>query len=102
MDLVPYQTIFETVRANVADDATATGLVAEALAALDIPAREQYPPAEVMAIGTYLLGVSRKALHDAAPGVPADVRPLVEAIDPMADALKGALEALVAEEGRKP
>lgn len=100
-DLVSLTTILGSLQENVGDADVAMGLLAEALGALNLPTREAYPAPEVMAIGTYLMGVSRKALTEVRGGMPDQTRPMAEKLDPMVNALRDQIAALVKESGGK-
>lgn len=97
MSDVPYQTVFETVRKQTPDDETATGLIAEALHALNLPARENYHPSEVVAIGTYLMGISTQELKRLREDLPPETRAMAERLDPLTTTLKEALVELEKE-----
>ena len=97
MNGVPLTTLYENVRANVASDDLAHGLLVEALDALELPIRETYSADEVTALGTYLLGIATRELSAVADRLPETSRAAATAIAPLVGTLKASLQTLASE-----
>jgi hypothetical protein len=84
---IPLPQILERLEALV-EPVKASELLATVLTHLDLPVREAYTPAEVMAIGTAIADAQRAVL--AASDIPA-ARELEATMGPVIDALKADL-----------
>jgi hypothetical protein len=97
MSGVPLTTLYENIRNNVANDELAHGLLVEALDALELPIREIYSAEEVVALGTYLVGIASRELSAVTVQVPEASRQAAEAIGPLTDVLRTTLLELAHE-----
>jgi hypothetical protein len=97
MNDIPLTTLYENIRANVASDDIARGLLVEALDALELPIRETYTADEVTALGTYLVGIASRELSAVAAQVSQPNREAAAAVAPLVEILRTSLQTLARE-----